>query len=653
MPMGNSSSEKSPPAAGGAEGLDWLADLPAAICIMDRDFRFLGASNRMRGAWGVQAGHGMGRLITDVAPIAKDWIPQLQAALAGKRSTLERQPIESPFGKVWVRAEFSPWRDPSGAVAGVMLGMTDITGLVAALENKERAEERLNVAMAISDIHVWEMDYVNQTLTTAGAADTFFERPQTYEDILDMNSTVHPDDRHIVDAGWARYAETGVSHGVEIRMNRTDKKEVWANSIAFIIANAAGETERIIGALQNITARKVAERELVAAKQAAEAASFAKSEFLANMSHEIRTPLNGVLGMAQAVLRDDLSEVQRDRLQVIQKSGEALLAILNDLLDLSKIEAGKLTLEAIEFDMGELALGAHAAFTANANAKGVEFNLTVEDEAKGVYLGDPTRLRQILYNLVSNSLKFTDEGEVRVVVSRSGSVLHITVNDTGCGIPQDQLATLFEKFVQADASTTRRFGGTGLGLSICRELAELMGGSIRVESVLDQGSVFTVDLPLERVGEARAHVPHDAYGAQMPETMFAPIRVLAAEDNMVNQLVLKTLLAQVGLHPEVVADGAACVEAWEREEWDLILMDMQMPIMDGQEAAREIRAREAATGRRRTPIVALTANAMAHQVSAYLAAGMDSHVAKPIEAALLFHAIEACLDASETQELAL
>ncbi|MFO1015025.1 MAG: ATP-binding protein [Caulobacteraceae bacterium] len=637
------------PEAPADAALAWLADLPAAICIMDRDLRFLGASNRMRVAWGVQPGDGMGRRIVDVAPIANGWLPQFEAALAGERSTLERQPIETPFGKLWVRAEFSPWRDSAGAVAGVMLGMTDITKLVQALENKERAEERLNVAMAITDIHVWEMDYVQKTLTTAGAADTFFERPQTYDDVLDMNSTVHPDDRHIADAAWAKYAETGVSHGVEIRMNRSDNKEVWANSIAFIVANAAGETERIIGAMQNITARKQAEKELVAAKQAAEAASLAKSDFLANMSHEIRTPLNGVLGMAQAVLRDDLSEVQRDRVQVIQKSGETLLAILNDILDLSKIEAGKLTLEAIEFDIGELALGAHAAFTATANGKGVEFNLTVDEEAQGVYLGDPTRLRQVLYNLVSNSLKFTDDGEVRVRVSRPSGALRITVNDTGCGISEDQLATLFDKFVQADASTTRRFGGTGLGLSICRELAELMGGSIQVTSRVGEGSVFTVDLPLQRIGGARAHQPHDAYGAEMPETMFAPIRVLAAEDNMVNQLVLKTLLAQVGLHPEVVDNGAAAVEAWEREEWDIILMDMQMPIMDGQDAARQIRLREAATGRRRTPIVALTANAMAHQVSAYLAAGMDSHVAKPIEAAVLFHTIEACLEDPEAQ----
>jgi signal transduction histidine kinase/ActR/RegA family two-component response regulator len=383
---------------------------------------------------------------------------------------------------------------------------------------------------------------------------------------------------------------------------------------------------------------------------AAEEANRAKSTFLATMSHEIRTPLNGVLGMAQALAADDLSPAQRERVAVIRASGEALLAILNDVLDLAKIEAGKLELEETEFDLGEVARGAHSAFTALANKKGLSFALAIEEGAKGVYLGDPTRLRQILYNLISNALKFTEAGEIRVSASRRDGALRLCVSDTGMGIPPERLSGLFTKFVQVDASTTRRFGGTGLGLAICRQLAELMGGDIEAESELGRGSRFIVTLRLPRVGEARAATNAPIAAAQSDEAAPAlALRVLAAEDNSVNQLVLKTLLHQIGVEPVVVDDGVQALEAWETSHWDVILMDVQMPRMDGLAATRAIREREAAEGRPRTPIIALTANAMAHQIAEYTAAGMDSHVAKPIDARKLFAALEATLvdEASE------
>ncbi len=382
---------------------------------------------------------------------------------------------------------------------------------------------------------------------------------------------------------------------------------------------------------------------------AAEAANAAKSAFLATMSHEIRTPLNGVLGMAQAMAADALAPVQRERLEVVRQSGEALLAILNDVLDLSKIEAGRFELEQVEFDLCELIRGAHSAFTALANRKGLSFCLTVEEPARGVYVGDPTRVRQILYNLISNALKFTERGEVRVIAAAADGGLVLSVADTGIGIQPDRVAALFDKFTQADASTTRRFGGTGLGLAICRELAVMMGGDVSVASMLGQGSTFVVRLPLARGAEA-------AFGAtagateqedEAPRKPSLPrVRVLAAEDNSVNQLVLRTLLHQVGVDPVLVDDGAAAVAAWRAEPWDVILMDMQMPVMDGLTATRRIRAAEAEEGRRRTPIMALTANAMSHQISECLAAGMDGHVAKPIEARRLFAALEAALAAS-------
>jgi signal transduction histidine kinase/ActR/RegA family two-component response regulator len=370
-------------------------------------------------------------------------------------------------------------------------------------------------------------------------------------------------------------------------------------------------------------------------EQAAESANAAKSTFLATMSHEIRTPLNGVLGMAQAMAGDELSDRQRDRLSVVHRSGEALLAILNDVLDLSKIEAGKLELEQMEFELAEVARGAYSAFTALANKKGLSFALDIES-ARGRYLGDPTRLRQILYNLISNALKFTEQGEIRVTARRQGEILEISVKDTGVGIPPESLSKLFAKFDQLDSSTTRRFGGTGLGLAICRELAQLMAGEISVTSELGLGSIFILRVPLPYQGEEKAVATAVETRAEQPEIA---LRVLAAEDNAVNQLVLKTLLHQMGVDPTVVENGQLAVEAWAGGDWDVILMDIQMPVMDGLTATAQIRARELAEGRERTPIVALTANAMSHQIEHYVAAGMDGHVAKPIQAAELFAAL--------------
>jgi signal transduction histidine kinase/ActR/RegA family two-component response regulator len=389
-----------------------------------------------------------------------------------------------------------------------------------------------------------------------------------------------------------------------------------------------------LGAVGLVILQRRGAQKLRAARRAAEEANATKSGFLATMSHEIRTPLNGVLGMAQALAADDLTASQRAKLTVIQESGASLLAILNDILDLSKIEAGKLDLEIVEFQLSDLAQGAYLPFTAIANKKGLSFVLDVE-RAQGRYLGDPTRLRQILYNLISNALKFTEHGEVRVSAERVDGDLVIAVADTGAGIAPENLEKLFSAFDQLDSSTSRRFGGTGLGLSISRHLAHIMDGAIAVESQLGLGSRFILRLPLSRLGDEVAREAAPAPGAMQPLTL----RVLAAEDNEVNQLVLKTLLDQVGVDAHFVDNGQAAVEAWETGDWDVILMDIEMAVMGGLSATALIRERERAAGRARTPILALTANAMAHQVSHYIAAGMDGHVSKPIEAAALYQAI--------------
>jgi len=358
-----------------------------------------------------------------------------------------------------------------------------------------------------------------------------------------------------------------------------------------------------------------------------------------------------VLAMAQIMAMGEMAPKQRERLGVIHQSGEALLTVLNDILDLSKIEAGRMELEDADFVTEELAGKLEAAHQPAAIAKGLSFSVDVTPAAMGVRRGDVVRLQQILNNLLANAVKFTHAGEVRMLIDGEGESgeagIRVSVTDTGIGVPSDKLPLLFQKFSQVDSSTTRQFGGTGLGLAICRELAQLMGGNVWAESIQGVGSTFFVSAPLRRVSTTTRAAP--AFGAPQQATAaeMSSLRILAAEDNATNQLVLKTVISTFGLDVDIVPDGQKAVEAWAKGGYDLILMDIQMPVMDGITATREIRAVEARTGQRRTPIIALSANAMVHQVKEYLNAGMDMHVAKPIQLAKLHDALERVLNEAD------
>jgi len=586
------------------------------------------------------------------------WAEPFAQAVKGESFKGQRVKIPQPDGSTqFLQCEVTPWTNAHGGIGGIIVAADDVTLLVEAMKALERNEARLNMALSLTDVHVFELDYRRRELFKAGAEDSFFMRPQTYEDLYrDAKVTVDDRDRQMVEELWRRHVENGEPYRGQYRIKRTDGKEVWVEGTADYKTDAQGRSVSLLGAIRNITDQKLAEQAFIRAKEEAEAANVAKSTFLATMSHEIRTPLNGVLGMAQVLAGEALSPAQQERVRIIQQSGHSLLAILNDLLDLAKIEAGKLTLEEAEFSLDELARGAHGAFSAIAEQKDLRFRMEIAPEAQGVYLGDSTRVRQILYNLISNALKFTETGGIDVAVAAADPGLVLTVRDTGIGIPPDRLEQLFEKFEQADTSTTRKFGGTGLGLAICRDLATLMGGAIIVESKPGEGTVFTVNLPLPRVtnptkADARDAAGTTDFGERTDQTT---LRVLAAEDNAVNQLVLKTMLEQAGISATIVGDGKAAVEAWASQGWDLVLMDVQMPVMDGIAATRAIRAKEAALRRPRTPILALTANAMTHHVAEYLAADMDGFVAKPIELRQLFAAMEQALgvDGDEISEAA-
>jgi signal transduction histidine kinase len=397
----------------------------------------------------------------------------------------------------------------------------------------------------------------------------------------------------------------------------------------------------------NIMAESIREREhaLEFSRQKAESANLAKSEFLANMSHEIRTPLNGILGMAQVMARE-AQGAQRDHLKVLQTSGESLLGILNSLLDFSKIEAGQIELDNHDFDMAETIAAACDPLRVLAEEKGLRFEVHVDPAAAGLWSGDALRLRQVLTNLISNAVKFTHDGAVTVTVDSAPGMLRVRVTDTGIGIPAAKLETVFEKFSQADGSTTRRFGGTGLGLAISRHLASLMGGTLSLESREGQGSAFTFELPLVRREPA---APSDVDSATQANAgdLGRPLRILAAEDNPTNQLILRSLLATLDVDLTVVETGRAAVEAFTCARYDVILMDSQMPEMNGVEATLAIRRLEAARGLERTPILAVTANVMSHQLAEYAAAGMDEVIAKPIEILALLNAIEQSLTTAD------
>ena len=540
---------------------------------------------------------------------------------------------------VWAHVTSGPEIDQNGEVAGYIGVATDITERRRAQGELVKREAQLSLLAENATDAVLRLKLDGICKYASPSAKRVFGIEHSILVGQQFIAGFHEDDDEAVKAEFAGLARGDQDQArLAFRSKSLIEPGVfnWLEASCGLVRDpATGEPSEIIASLRNVNQTKMLEADLKTAKAAAEAAADAKSAFLANMSHEIRTPMNGVIGFTELALLGDVEGEQREQLEMIADSGRAMLRLLNDVLDLAKIEAGQMTAASEPTDLRHKLGGCLKLMEPVAKQKGLSFSLTVAENVPKFVQTDPMRLRQIILNLIGNALKFTEQGTVAVEVTAdladAGSVFRVDVRDTGIGIAPDRLASVFEKFTQADDCTARRYGGTGLGLPISAQLAELLGGTLSVTSEPGKGSSFTLVLPLE-ISETPDKVDAPA-GETKPGTYTTEVRVLVAEDNPINQRLTLSMLEKAGFSADLAEDGAQAITMVEKQRnlgkpYGLILMDMQMPTLDGLEATRRLRA--SGHDAESLPIVALTANAYPEDIATCRAAGMQAHLAKPL-----------------------
>lgn len=554
-----------------------------------------------------------------------------------------------PAREYFLDCSYVQIRDSQGKPYGTLVHLMDVTDRVVARRRLEENEDRLSVSVDAANLGIWTFDPETETVALGVRSARMFGLPGTkvltQDEILER---IHPDDRIYFQEALKNALNPGMGgiDDLRYRILLPDGEIRWISIFGrtrFHQGSDAPAALRFSGAMLDITREILAHHELIDARRAAEEANSAKSAFLANMSHEIRSPLGAVMGFVELLKDPSLSQADiREYIGVIERNSSQLLRLIDDILDLSKVEAGKMLIEHIDFSLLELLSDFSSLMGFKARDNGIDFRVHAETAIPDPLTSDPTRIRQILNNIVSNAIKFTKKGFVDLSVRYDAGFLEFKITDSGRGISPEQAQSLFQPFTQADASTTRSFGGTGLGLVLTRKLAEAMGGSFRLlESEIGKGSVFVAKIAIGAPNDSRLirssqfrYTTEPVASYRMDSDLLEGKRILVVEDSPDNQMLLRVILTRCGAKVDIAADGFSGVEKALESTYDIVLMDVQMPRMDGYEAVETLRSK-----RYRTPIIALTAHAMKEERDRCLSVGYSDFLSKPIDRSLLVEMI--------------
>lgn len=633
-----------------------FANSAVAIIVTDKNEKVMAWNPYAEKMLHMTKGDLFNKAFKDLFP-AKEWarIRTFSSGATRIIADVETQIFDIDKHAIDVNMSMSTIKDLEGNVTGAIFIVRDIAKQKDAERKIKESENTIRIILDNSPAAITFADQNERIVSWNKFTEELLGRNK--DDLhLKPVSSLYPENE------WKKIIsenirKKGSQHHFETKIVRKDGKVVDVELSVNVLRDAGENLIGSVGIMQDITERKQMQEILLKAKQAAEKANQSKSMFLANMSHEVRTPMNTIMGMLDLTLDTPLNDEQKDNLKTAKDAADNLLSLLNDILDLSRVEAGKLNLETIELNLEGIIKSVCKGLSVLASKKNLEITWSLDPKIPSNLVGDPLRVRQILVNLINNAIKFTFKGKIDlqvklVAATETECELLFSVQDQGIGIPKDKQAILFSVFTQADESTTRRFGGTGLGLAISKLLVDLMGGKIWVESADMKGSTFFFTAKFKLM-KKRDEEGSPAQGERSDDALATPdlgkISILLAEDNLVNQKIAVKLLESRGWQVKAVDNGQKVLDLIDKEKFDVILMDAQMPVLDGFETTRMIRENEKKTGKR-VPIIALTARAMMEDKRKCLDVGMDGYVSKPIDRSNLYESIETVLKKGSSHE---